>query len=67
MITLERLTIFSHENLGYKNNVKVISYDITGNWISLNFDSVMGEVVSDERFYNWMNENREEKLSKILK
>jgi hypothetical protein len=67
MITLERLTIFSHENLGYKNDVKVIYYDISGNWISLNFDSVMGEVVSSDRFYNWLNENREEKLSKLLK
>lgn len=66
MITLERLTKFSHESLGYKSSVKVISYEITGNWISLNFDDVMGEVVSADRFHNWLGEKRNEKINQIL-
>lgn len=63
MITLEKLTEFTKEDLGYKSSVKVISYKIVGNWIELEFqDDVMNEVVKLERFYNWINGKREEKL-----
>ena len=67
MITLEKLTEFTQEDLRYKSSIKVISYKIIGNWIDLQFDSGKGEVVSADRFYNWINEKREEKLSKLLK
>ena len=65
MITLEKLTEFSHENLRYKSTIKAISYKIIGNWIDLQFDNGMGEVISADRFYNWMSEKREEKINKI--
>lgn len=67
MISLEKLTEFTHEDLRYKPTIKVISYKIFNNWIDLSFDTGKGEVVSADRFYNWLNENREEKLSKLLK
>jgi hypothetical protein len=67
MINLELLTEFTHEELRYKSDIKVISYKINVNWIELQFQNVMGEVVKLERYYNWLNEIREKKLSKLLK
>ena len=67
MITLEKLDEFTHDGLRYKPTIKVISYKIFNNWIDLSFDTGKGEVVSADRFYNWLNERREEKLSKLLK
>lgn len=66
MITLEKLTEFTQEDLRYKSSIKVISYKIIGNWMDLQFDSGKGEVVSVDRFYNWINEKREEKISKLF-
>ena len=66
MITLEKLTEFTYEELRYKYSIKVISYKILNNWIDLKFDSGKGEVVSVDRFYNWINEKREEKISKLF-
>lgn len=67
MMTLEKLTEFTQEDLRYKSTIKVLSYKIIGNWIDLQFDSGKGEVVSADRFYNWMSEKRREKISKLLK
>jgi hypothetical protein len=67
MISLEKLTKFTHEILRYKTYIKVVSYKMLNNWIDLQFDNGVGEVVSAERFYNWINEKRDEKLSKIIK
>lgn len=66
MITLEKLTEFTQEDLRYKSSIKVISYKIIGNWMDLQFDSGKGEVVSVDRFNNWVNEKREEKISQLL-
>ena len=66
MITLEKLTEFTQEELRYKSSIKVISYKIVGNWIDLQFDNGKGEVVSVDRFNNWVNKKREEKLNQIL-
>ena len=66
MITLELLNDFIHEDLRYKSDIKVISYEINVNWIELKFDNVMGEVVKLERYYDWLSEKREEKINKIL-
>ena len=66
MITLELLNDFIHEDLRYKSSIKVISYKIIGNWMDLQFDSGKGEVVSVDRFNNWVNEKREEKINQIL-
>lgn len=65
-MTLEKLTEFTQEDLRYKSSIKVISYKIIGNWIDLQFDNFKGEVVSVDRFYNWMSEKREEKISQLL-
>ena len=67
MITLEKLTEFTQEDLRYKSSIKVISCKIIGNCMDLQFDSGKGEVVSVDRFNNWVNEKREEKISKLLK
>ncbi len=67
MISLELLNNFIHEDLRYKSDIKVISYKINVNWIELQFQNVMGEVVKLERYYNWLNERREKKVSKLLK
>ena len=67
MISLESLNNFIHEDLRYKSDIKVVSYKINVNWIELQFQEVMGEVVKLERYYNWLNEKREEKISKLLK
>ena len=66
MITSELLTKFIHEDLRYKSDIKVLSYKINVNWIELQFDNVMGEVVKLERYYNWLDEKREEKINQIL-
>jgi hypothetical protein len=66
MITLEKLTEFTQEDLRYKSSIKVISYKILNNWIDLQFDSGKGEVVSVDRFNNWVNEKRVEKINQIL-
>lgn len=66
MITLEKLTEFTQEDLRYKSLIKVISYKIIGNWIDLQFDNGKGEVVSIDRFNNWMKKKREEKISQLL-
>ena len=61
MITLELLNDFIHEDLRYKSDIKAVYYKINVNWIELQFQDVMGEVVKLERYYNWLNEKREEK------
>lgn len=66
MMTLEKLTEFTQEDLRYKSSIKVISYKIVGNWIDLQFDSGKGEVVSVDRFNNWVNDKREKKISQLL-
>jgi hypothetical protein len=66
MITLEKLTEFTHENLRYKHMIKVVYYKMLNNWIDLQFDNGKGEIVSAERFYNWINEKRIEKINQIL-
>ena len=66
MITLEKLTEFTQEDLRYKSSIKVISYKIFGNWIDLQFVNGKGEVVSIDRFNNWMKKKREEKISQLL-
>ena len=66
MMTLEKLTEFSKEELRYKSSIKVISYKIIGNWMDLQFDNFKGEVVNVDRFYNWMSEKREKKISQLL-
>ena len=66
MISLELLNDFIHEDLRYKSDIKVVYYKINVNWIELKFDNVMGEVVKLERYYDWLSEKREEKISKLL-
>ena len=66
MINLELLTEFTHEDLRYKSVIKVVSYRINVNWIELQFQNVMGEVVKLERYYNWIQSVREEKINQIL-
>jgi hypothetical protein len=65
MITLELLTEFTHEDLRYKSDIKVVSYKINVNWIDLQFQ-MMGEVVKLERYYNWLQSRREEKINQII-
>ena len=67
MISLELLNDFIHEDLRYKSDIKVVYYKINVNWIELQFQDVMGEVVKLERYYDWLSEKREEKISKLLK
>lgn len=66
MITLELLTEFTHEDLRYKSGIKVVSYKINVNWIELQFQDVIGEVVKLERYYDWLQSRREEKINQIL-
>jgi len=66
MINLELLTEFTHEDLRYKSVIKVVSYRINFNWIELMFDNDMGEVVKLERYYNWLQSRRDEKINQIL-
>jgi len=66
MITLELLNDFIHEDLRYKSDIKAVYYKINVNWIELQFQDVMGEVVKLERYYDWLSEKREEKINKIL-
>jgi hypothetical protein len=66
MMTLEKLTEFTHVNLRYKPTIKVVYYKMINNWIDLQFDNGKGEVVSFDRFYNWINEKRIEKINQIL-
>jgi hypothetical protein len=60
------LTKFTHQDLRYKSDIKVVSYKINVNWIELQFQDVMGEVVKLERYYNWIQSVREEKINQIL-
>jgi DNA-directed RNA polymerase delta subunit len=66
MITLEKLTQFTHENLRYKSTIKVSHFKVIDDYIELQFQDVMGEVVKLERYYNWLSKKREEKINKIL-
>jgi len=66
VITLEKLDEFTHEDLRYKSDIKVVYYKINGNWIELQFQDVMGEVVKLERYYNWLSEKRDEKINQII-
>jgi hypothetical protein len=75
MINLELLTEFTHEDLRYKSVIKVVSYRINVkhlyafipcSWIELQFQNGMGEVVKLERYYNWLQSSREEKINQIL-
>jgi DNA-directed RNA polymerase delta subunit len=60
------LTKFTHQDLRYKSDIKVVSYKINVNWIELQFQDVMGEVVKLEKYYNWLQSVREEKINQIL-
>ena len=66
MITLELLNDFIHEDLRYKSDIKVVYYKINVNWIELQFQDVMEEVVKLERYYNWLSEKRDKKINQII-
>lgn len=72
MITLELLNKFSHESLRYKEDIKVLYYNLNrfsgseGVDIHLTFNNGGGEFVMKSRYEDWLQSSREEKISQIL-
>jgi hypothetical protein len=72
MITLELLNKFSHECLRWKEDVNVLYYTLSnfsgseGVDIHLTFNNGGGEFVSKERYEDWLQSRRDEKIDKIL-
>lgn len=72
MITLELLNKFSQESLRYKEDINVLYYTLNnfsgseGVDIHLTFNNGGGELVSKERYENWLESKRDEKINQIL-
>jgi len=68
MITLELLNKFSQESLRYKEDINVIYYTLNNfsGYIHLTFNNGGGELVSKERYENWLESKRDEQINQIL-
>ena len=72
MMTLDLLTKFSHESLRYRENVKVLYYNLntfSGSSevdIYLRYNIGGGEFVKKSRYEDWLQTRREEKINQII-
>ena len=72
MITLELLTDFLHEHLRYNKDIICDSFAIHNKMLDIKVINLsksvrgFGEVVKLEKYYNWLQSVREEKIAQIL-
>jgi hypothetical protein len=72
MITLELLTDFIHEYLRYNKDIICDSFTIYDKMLDIKVKNLsntvreFGEVVKLEKYYNWLQSVREEKINQIL-
>jgi hypothetical protein len=72
MITLELLTDFLHVHLRYNKDIICDSFAIHNKMLDIKVINLsksvrgFGEVVKLEKYYNWLQSVREEKISQIL-
>jgi hypothetical protein len=72
MITLELLTDFLHVHLRYNKDIICDSFTIHNKMLDIKVINLskkvrgFGEVIELERYYNWLQSVREEKINQIL-
>ena len=72
MITLELLTDFLHVPLRYNKDIICDSFTIHNKMLDIKVINLsksvrgFGEVVKLEKYYNWLQSVREEKIAQIL-
>ncbi len=72
MITLELLTDFLHVHLRYNKDIICDSFTIHNKMLDIKVINLsksvrgFGEVVKLEKYYNWLQSVREEKINQIL-
>lgn len=72
MITLELLTDFLHGHLRYNKDIICDSFTIHNKMLDIKVINLsksvrgFGEVVKLEKYYNWLQSVREEKIAQIL-
>jgi len=72
MITLELLTDFLHVHLRYNKDIICDSFTIHNKMLYIKVINLsksvrgFGEVIELEKYYNWLQSVREEKINQIL-
>lgn len=66
MINKENLELFVSEELKYKESVKVKHWSLINNRLHIVFNSGFGEIVRINRFNEWFEKKRDEKINEIL-
>lgn len=72
MITLELLTDFLHVQLRYNKDIICDSFTIHNEMLDIKVINLsksvrgFGEVIKLEKYYNWLQSRRDEKINQIL-
>jgi hypothetical protein len=66
MINKENLTDYIHKKMNYKKEVEVTSFKVYNNVISVNLNKTLGENIKKQKFLNWLNQNRNQKIEEII-
>jgi hypothetical protein len=69
LITKEKLEVFIHQVLKYRDTVHIRDYSSlpNGKYINLSLSTALGEIVEKQRFYEWIDKSRIEKIEEFLK
>jgi hypothetical protein len=68
LITKERLEVFIHQVLKYRETVHIRDFSSlpNGKYINLSLTSALGEIVEKSRFYEWITQSRTELIQHFL-
>lgn len=68
MIDYSKLKQYLVEELRYKPKIEIMYYRIVGDKIiDLKFENGMGEIISTEKYSEWVQKKRSECIQEILK
>ncbi len=64
-MNFELLTEFIQTRWNHQPHIK--SYRLIGKMLEVKFEDGFGEVIEIEKYYDWLSDNRQNKLNKIIK
>ncbi len=65
MMELDSLNEFIQSRWSHKPTIK--SYRLIGKMLEVKFEDGFGEVIEIGKYYDWISENRSEKINNIIK
>ncbi len=66
MINKENLTDYIHQKMNYKKEVEVTSFKVFNSVISVNLNKALCEIIYKQKFLNWLQQNRNQKIEEII-